>query len=813
MVNFSARIALPARQFPLLALICGLVMAGHVAATGVDVVGVPWTGEAGVSESVATINARSDQKAKQGKPAARIRQRPRPDRRGMPHNPQSNEPPIVAYGPLTPNGPQAMGTNFIGPMLTDTRSYPPDSMGAVGPSQFIVAVNGCLRSYNKSTGIADNYLNAAPNAFWVSVMTPPSSTTSTTDPRIRYDRLSARWFITMVDTPYNTATANRVMIAVSSGSTITSTSSFTFFQFQNTAMLPAGGTAGDFADYPTLGIDNNALYIGVDVFSSTSNYKGTTGFVVRKSSILGSGPIVVTAFRGLAGASSEGPASPQGVDNYDPAATQGYFIGSSNIGYGYLVLRRISTPGGTPTISPNILITVPSTEYPMTVPHKGNTKGTNGNLDAVSDRLFAAHLRNGRLWTAHNIEVNDSGVATNGGGRNGSRWYEIQNLSTTPSLVQSGTVFDSTVTSPKSYWIPSLMVSGQGHVAMGFSSAGAANYINAGTCGRLATDALGTMQTPVDYTTSSTAYNPTGDTGGSGGRRWGDYSYTSLDPNDDMTMWTIQQYCNSANSYALRIAKLIAPPPATPASCNPASLTTGLTNVSVTLTGTQVSGSGFYDPGSGFPNRLAAAVSGGVVINSVTYNSATSVTLNLNTASASPGAQTITLTNPDGQTLTSAAGILTLALPLTPIQNWRQLHFATTLNSGTAADTADPNDNGIVNLTEYALAGDPLGTTTGTTILPYAGRSADNHLQILFTRYTDRTDLILTVQATDSLTGLWTDLAQSSSGEAFISLVSDATATETGTDTARGVTVTDIYQVTDVSSPRRFMRLKIANTD
>ena len=69
------------------------------------------------------------------------------------------------------------------------------------------------------------------------------------------------------------------------------------------------------------------------------------------------------------------------------------------------------------------------------------------------------------------------------------------------------------------------------------------------------------------------------------------------------------------------------------------------------------------------------------------------------------------------------------------------------------------------------------------------------------------------MQAADSLTGPWTDLAQSSSGEAFISLVSDATATETGTDTARGVSVTDIYQVTDISRPQRFMRLKIANTD
>ena len=807
------------RRFPLLPLLW-MLAAGQLPPAAADVVGVPWTGEAGVTESVATLNARSERKAQDGQAVAHNRPRNRHDRRGLLRILQATASLLATNPPLTPMGPmfaaQSVGTNFLGPTLTDTLSYPPDSMGAVGPTQFIVAVNGRFRSYNKTTGATDGYLDADPDVFWSSVMTPPTTgatATFTTDPRIRFDRLSGRWFITMVDSPYNSSVANRVMIAVSSGGNITGTSSFTLFKFQNNTVLPAG-TAGDFADYPTLGIDNNALYIGVDVFDSSGNFSGTTGFVVRKTSILGTGPIVVTAFRGLAGATSEGPASPQGVDNYDPAATQGYFIGSSNVGYGYLVLRRVSTPGSTPSISPNILITVPSTIYPITVPHKGNTQGTNGYLDALDDRLFAAHLRNGRLWTAHNIEVNTSGVATAGGGRNGSRWYEIQNLSSTPSLVQSGTVFDSTATAsnPKSYWIPSLMVSGQGHVAMGFSTAGANNYINAATCGRLATDAAGTMQTPVvEYTTSSTAYNPTGDTGSSSGRRWGDFSYTSLDPNDDMTMWTIQEYCDSKDSYALRVAKLIAPPPATPASCSPATILTGQPSVNVTLTGTQVSGSGFYDPGSGFTNRLAAAVSGGVTVSSVTYNSPTSVTLVLNTTAASVGAKTITITNPDGQALASASGILTVAI--TPIQSWRQLKFGTTLNSGTAADSADPNKNGIVNLTEYALAGDPTGTTTGTTILPHPGRSAGNQLQIVFTRYTDRTDLILTVQDADSPAGPWTDLAQSSLGAAFVSLATGTIATESGTGTPRTVTITDPYDVTDAAHRHRFMRLKIVVTD
>jgi len=813
MLKLATHLTSSSRRFLLLPLIWALATASPSAVA--DVVGEPWTGEAGVTESVATINARSERKAKEGKPVAHNHPRHRHDRRDLSQDPQSSGPQFVVNTPMAPStpgplAPQTVGTNFLGPTLADTLSYPPDSMGAVGPTQFIVAVNGRFRSYNKTTGVADGFLNVDPDVFWASVMTPGSYTT---DPRIRYDRLSGRWFITMVDVQA-TAVANRVMIAVSSGGTITGTSSFTLFQFQNSAVIPTGNSSY-FADYPTLGIDSNALYIGVNMFNSSDTFKGTTGFVVRKSTTLGAGPIVVTAFRGLVPIGSptaNGPYSPQGVDNYDPAATEGYFIGSSNAAFGRLVLRRVTTPGGTPTISANISIDVPATEYPITVPHKGNTSypSSYGELDALDDRLFAAHLRNGRLWTAHNIEVDGSGVATLGGGRNGSRWYEIQNLTGTPTLVQSGTVFDSTASNPKSYWIPALMVSGQGHVAMGFSTAGANNYINAGTCGRLASDAAGTMQAPlVEYTSSTTAYNPSGENLSQGGpRRWGDFSYTSLDPTDDMTMWTIQEYCNATDNYGLRVAKLIAPPPATPASCSPATISPGSASVSVTLTGTQVAGSGFYDPGSGF-NRLAATVSGGVTVNFATYNSPTSVTLSLNTMVASASAKTITITNPDGQALTSASGILTVAL--TPIQNWRQLKFGTILNTGTAADTADPNNNGIPNLTEYALGGDPTGTTTGPTILPHAGASADNHLQFLFTRYTDRTDLILTVQGTDSPAGPWTDLAQSSLSAAFVSLVAGVTATETGTGTARAVTVTDIYQVTDPSHPHRFMRLQITN--
>jgi hypothetical protein len=693
--------------------------------------GVPWVGAAGIQETVHEIMAREERMAAPGVKPAWTKPMLRPDRQGLPQNPNSTDQFLGAQNAPATNipvllAPQILGTSFTGATLADTSSYPPDTMGAVGPTQFVVAVNGRIRTFNKDTGVADGALNASMDMFFNSVMTPPTSSNFTSDPHIRYDRFSGRWFVIMIDVPGGaTALPNRVLIAVSNGSTITSASSFTFFYFQHDTVSPAGDT-GNFADYPTLGVDVNALYIGDNVFTPAGAFAGCSGFVVRKSSILGAGPIVVTAFRGLVpSASSVGPFTPQGVDNDDPAATEGYFIGVDNATFGTLIIRRVSTPGETPTISTNIELVVSATAYPVAVPHLGNTSGANGYLDALDDRLFAAHIRDGRLWTAHNIEVNSSGIASTSkmNVRNGSRWYEIQNLTSTPSLVQSGTVFDSTASNPKSFWIPSIMVSGQGHVAMGFSTAGNIYYANAGTCGRLAGDTAGTMQTPVDYTASSTAYNPPGDAGGAGGRRWGDFSYTSLDPTDDMTMWTIQEFCDATNSYGVRVVKLLAPPPATPVSCSPSSVTAGQTNVSVTVTGSVISGSGFFDPGTNFPNRLVSVVNGGgVTVANATFSNATTITLLVSvSASATTGARTVTVTNPDGQAVTSAAGILTI--------NAAPTHTITASKSGNG--TISPEgaltvaNNGTTNFLITAANGAHIASimTNGHHITgsPYSG--------------------------------------------------------------------------------------------
>lgn len=638
------------------------------------IVGKPWRGAPGITETVAQIMEREKNAPPLAPGSARAVPR-RPDHRTLRRQQNSSAPPTAQVGtpqgplpirlPSSPTSPQTVGTNFLGVQWSESGYIPPDSMGGVGPTQILVHVNGRIKVFDKAGNLA---LSVDTNTFWNSVRNGQI----VGDPQVSYDRLTGRWFLSTLNFP--ASGPNRILIAVSSSSTITNTSSFTFFQFQHDLVGTTSNADTDkFADYDTLGVDKNSLYIGVNVFNGTI-FTGSTGFVVNKSDLL-SGTLTVTAFRQLVNCSSgcgSGPFAPQGVDNDDPSATEGYFIGVDYVCCSLLTLRRVTYSGITPTISSNIFITVPTTRFPIDVPALGSSPA----IDAIDDRLFAAAVHKNKitgvnsLWTAHNIEVNSSGVGTVGGGRDGARWYELGNLTTTPTLQQSGTLFDSAASNPRFFWIPSVAMSGQGHMALGSSTARSTDYAGIAIAGRFSSDPVGTIQPFMLAQAGLGSYTLVF----SGINRWGDYSQTVVDPNDDMTMWTFQEYANATNSWAVRVIKLIAPPPAMISDACPSGVPPGQASVNVLIRGTSVLGSGFFDPGSDvggptFTNHITAAVTGGVTVNSIGFLDPTHVTLDISTVSASMGAQSVTVTNPDGQIVTGS-GVLTITSASIPCHSY-----------------------------------------------------------------------------------------------------------------------------------------------
>ena len=251
---------------------------------------------------------------------------------------------------------------------------------------------------------------------------------------------------------------------------------------------------------------------------------------------------------------------------------------------------------------------------------------------------------------------------------------------------------------------------------------------------------------------------------------------------------------------------LIASPPTPPVVITLAF--TNLTISGVTLNGTVNPGGNAATPSIEYGTGLSYGGTASVALSPNTGTTAQNVSASL--TSLAPETlyhYRLAATNIDG---TVSTGDGTFTTHLSPLENWRQQWFGNSANSGPGTDDADPNGNGIPNLLEYALGGDPLGSATDGGLLPQAATGAANTLQIAFTRYLDRNDLTLTVKAADSLLGPWADLAQSAQGGAFVILQPGATAPETGAGNTRTVTVTDIYQVSDLAHPRRFIKLEVA---
>jgi hypothetical protein len=110
-----------------------------------------------------------------------------------------------------------------------------------------------------------------------------------------------------------------------------------------------------------------------------------------------------------------------------------------------------------------------------------------------------------------------------------------------------------------------------------------------------------------------------------------------------------------------------------------------------------------------------------------------------------------TLFNPASGNVTLQAA----TLALTSLDAWRASYFSASelADPNISGDTADPDGDGIPNLLEYALNGNPK--VANASIRPQPSILAD-HLTLNYTRRKAATDVTYELQASSELTGGWT---------------------------------------------------------
>jgi hypothetical protein len=437
----------------------------------------------------------------------------------------------VLSGGFTPRDPGPGSEINFGGLGDPGTVFPPDTHGAVGRTHILTTLNTGVRVQNKAgASIASLTLNALMSAG------------SAFDPKALYDPFYDRWVVVSCN-GINTA-GSQLRIAVSDNSNPAST--------WKVYAIPAPTDAGFAAwfDFPYIGMNKNYILVSSNSFGVGNNqWAGGHIYVLNKADLYNA-----SGLSGMhiyeAGVGNLAPAVD--LDNVSSSAYVVCEWAGNPQGYstGILRLTKIAPSGNSITYS---LVSLPAGLKWEDRPNNlftdfGPQLGTSQRIQLNDSRLGNAVIRGGSLWTTHNAFLpffpagQGNGIPTIIANRCSVQWWQI------PLTEANGQIVNATQcayiddpTAVNFYAFPSICVNKNNDVLIGYSRMSANVYAGANFSFRYGTDPANTMR---DDRVLKPGENPYVRIGG-GENRWGDYSATVIDPEDDITMWTIQEYASS----------------------------------------------------------------------------------------------------------------------------------------------------------------------------------------------------------------------------------------------------------------------------
>lgn len=426
-----------------------------------------------------------------------------------------------------------LGNCFTGSAFGVDSSYtPPDCNGMTGPDHFVEFINGRFSVYNKTNGT--RVFTSSDATFWINAGVSLGGA-EISDPRLVYDPSVGRWFASAIDLNRGSEWSNRFLVAISASADPTQTWKGLAFQ---------ADPAGNFADFPTLGLDKNGVYLGGDMFDTNGfDLGGNTLVSIPKADLLAPSP---TAARrksfGLLTGDSYGHIF-QPVINLDFDESDGKVLAVDSLGIDFLphsnlVWTAIQNAGGPGSASLGTPMLGPVPDY--TVPVNPPQPGGDDNLDDGDARLSAnVYQVGGVIYGTHAISVADRAAV---------RWYRL-------SAASGGLLESGTITHPDlDLFYPSIAANKSGIMVIGCNGCSSNSYISCYAYVGQTVNGVTTMKGPVRLKAGLAAYNHL--VSGSSSYRWGDYSTTSVDPVDPFRFWTIQMYPSTSDTWVTYIAEV-----------------------------------------------------------------------------------------------------------------------------------------------------------------------------------------------------------------------------------------------------------------
>lgn len=427
----------------------------------------------------------------------------------------------MAAAALAPGFPPAAApsgsANFAG--ITATGWLPPDCTLATGPDHLLLSVNSSVAIYSKAGA---SLLQRTLTQWFANV----AQGLTIFDPKALFDQHAGRWVLLAVGVQKS---PRRSVYLLSISNTANPLGPWRNYSLN--AMVDGATPSSNWADFPGLGVDNQALYVTSNQFAFDGGFQYAKIRVIPKAGPYSGGAAPFFDFVKMKNADGSTAFTIQPCHTFGAPQVE-YLVNTKFPSGNILTIWSIANPtAATPTLSRRQV-----TISPYSLPPNAEQKGGPPPLNTGDIRVLHAVFRGDSLWTAFTTAQNWGGASN----RASILWCQIR--AAVPQVVQQG-VYG---TAAFHYFYPASCPDNNGNLTMVFSRSGSTAFGGILYTGRRSTDPLGSLQPSALLKDGVARYVKLDD---DGRNRWGDYAGVAADPANPRVIWFYSEYASAVNTW------------------------------------------------------------------------------------------------------------------------------------------------------------------------------------------------------------------------------------------------------------------------